>query len=224
MKIAIISIFPEMFEALQKGMPGIAVEKKALALFFFNPRDYTEDVYRRVDDRPYGGGPGMVMMAEPLAKAIEAAKEILPQAEVIYLSPQGETLHQTQIKTLSATEELILLCGRYEGIDERILEVFVEKEYSMGDFILSGGEIPAMALIDACARLLPNVLENPASIVHESFEKDLLDFPHYTKPREFQGLAVPEVLLGGNHQAIADFRAAKSLENTQKKRPDLLRK
>lgn len=221
MKIAVISIFPEMFAALDMGMPGQAQKKAQLQLLLVNPRDFSRD--GRVDDRPYGGGPGMLMQAEPLAKALAHAKSLLGEpAQVIYLSPQGQVLNQGGVQRLSAQQALILIAGRYEGVDERFIELFVDAEWSIGDYVLSGGELPAMVLIDAINRLLPGVLNDPASSEQDSFSQGLLDCPHYTRPEVFMDRAVPAVLLSGHHQAIKAWRHEQSLERTRRRRPDLL--
>lgn len=228
MNIVVISIFPEMFEALLLGMPGLAQKKDLLTLTIINPRDFTLDAYRRIDDRPYGGGPGMLMLAEPLSKALNHAKALVGDAaKVIYLSPQGALLKQPAVTAFAQETALILIAGRYEGIDERFIELFVDEEWSMGDYVLSGGELPAMVLIDALSRLLPGVLHDPQSAQQDSFSlkdaagQDLLDCPHYTRPEEFMGKRVPAVLLSGNHQAIAAWRQEQSMLRTRKRRPDL---
>jgi len=224
MKIGIISLFPEMFAALNFGILRIAQEKGALNISCWNPRDYTSDVHKTVDDTPYGGGPGMVMMFEPLHKAIQAAKASLPGAKVIYLSPQGKSLNHSTVKRLSECSEMILLCGRYEGIDERLIESEVDEEVSIGDYVLSGGEIPAMVIVDACARQLPNVLGDDASAAQDSFVNSLLDYPHYTRPETVNGKTVPEVLLSGHHKKIKHWREKEALGRTWLRRPDLLNK
>ena len=221
MQIDVITLFPQMFDAVRSyGISRIAIEKSGLSLDCFNPRDFTEDRYRTVDDRPYGGGPGMVLMVEPLAKCIDAVKA-RNAGPVIYLSPQGERLHQRLVAELSALPALILLSGRYEGIDERIVDSRVDREISIGDYVLAGGEIPAMVVIEAVARLLPDVLGNPLSARQESFENDLLDCPHYTRPEVFEGESVPAVLLSGHHEKIQQWRAEQSLKRTKRRRPDL---
>lgn len=225
MDVILITIFPEMLNALNVGMPEQAQKKGCLRISVINPRDFTEDNYRRVDDRPYGGGPGMVMMAEPLAKAIETAKQKFgAAAKVIYLSPKGKVLQQQAVKEFSQQDKLILLAGRYEGIDERIICSLIDEEWSIGDYVLSGGELPALVLIDAISRLLPGVLNDPASSEQDSFSDGLLDCPHYTRPEVFCGQHVPEVLLSGNHQAIARWRRKQQLGFTKQRRPDLLAK
>ncbi len=214
-KFAIISIFPEMFSALtEQGVIARAIKSQLVQLQCFNPRDFTQDKHRCVDDRPFGGGPGMVMLAEPLAQAIEAAKTALgQQTPVYYLSPQGAVISQPQLKHLAQTQSLILIAGRYEGIDERIIEMFVDQEISIGDYVLSGGELPAMVLIDGISRLIPGVLGDSESADNDSFSNSLLDHPHYTRPSEWRAHKVPSVLTSGNHQAIDAWR----LEQAQKK-------
>ena len=224
MKVGIISLFPEMFKALDYGIPRRAQEKGALELECWDPRTYTTDVHRTVDDTPYGGGPGMVMKVAPLQAAIAAARQSLPKATVIYLSPQGKTLDHATIKLLSEQPELILLCGRYEGIDERLITLEVDAEYSIGDYVLSGGELPAMVLIDAMSRQLPGVLGDSDSALEDSFVDGLLDCPHYTRPAEIAGKKVPEVLLSGDHAAIKRWRLEQALQRTMERRPDLLEK
>ncbi len=228
MNIVIISIFPEMFSALTVGMPGIAQKKHCLTLSVVNPRDFTIDPYRRIDDRPYGGGPGMVMLAEPLSKAVAHAKSLVPEStKVIYLSPQGSVLKQDAITTMANESAFIFIAGRYEGIDERFIDRYVDEEWSIGDYVLSGGELPAMVLIDALSRLLPGVLNEPESARQDSFSlkdsdnRTLLDCPHYTRPEVFEGTGVPEVLLSGNHSRIAKWREQQRLLRTRQRRPDL---
>ena len=215
-------MFSEMFAALNYGIPRRAQEKGALELEYWDPRCYTTDVHRTVDDTPYGGGPGMVMKVAPLQAAIAAAREKLPKATIIYLSPQGKRLDHATIAELSETPELILLCGRYEGIDERLIALEVDVEYSIGDYVLSGGELPAMVLIDAISRHLPNVLGDSDSAIEDSFVDTLLDCPHYTRPAEIAGKSVPDVLLSGDHAAIKQWRLKQSLGRTWERRPDLL--
>lgn len=221
--VGVISLFPEIFQALDHGMPGRAQRGGQLSLAYINPRDFATDKHRTVDDRPYGGGPGMVMAPEPLAKAIQAAKAQAPcEARVYYLSPQGKPLVQKTVTKLAKQQALILLAGRYEGIDERIIETLVDGELSIGDYVLSGGELPAMVLIDAIARWLPGVLGDELSAQQDSFVQGLLDCPHYTRPEVYEGLAVPAVLQSGDHAAIAAWRRQASLVRTWQRRPDLL--
>lgn len=222
MKVGIISLFPDMFTALDYGIPRIAQEKQCLSIECWNPRDFTTDNHRTVDDTPYGGGPGMVMKIEPLQLAINTAREALPKAALIYLSPQGETLNHEAVCTMSLTEEIIFLCGRYEGIDERLIEQEVDAEWSIGDYVLSGGELAAMVIIDAIARQLPHVLGDDASAAEDSFATGILDYPHYTRPAEYAGKNVPDVLLSGNHAAIKAWREQQALGRTYLRRPDLL--
>ena len=224
MRIDVVSIFPGMFHAIRDyGVVGRAIQRGCLQLGLHDPRDFTRDRHRTVDDRPYGGGPGMVMMAGPLQGAIAQARVAGPAGRpVIYLSPQGERLNQALLRELAAGEGLILLAGRYEGVDERLIELEVEREISLGDFVLSGGELAAMVLIDGLSRLLPGVLGHQDSAAQDSFAEGLLDHPHYTRPEDFAGRAVPEVLLSGNHRAIARWRLKQALGRTWERRPDLL--
>lgn len=223
--IGVVTLFPEMFEALKYGVIGRALERKLLSLSFWNPRDYTTDAHRTVDDRPYGGGPGMVMKFEPLQAALKAAKAQLGQnAKVIHLTPQGKLLTQPFIKEKINTIPLIFLAGRYEGIDERLIEAEVDEEWSIGDYIVSGGELPAMILIDAMTRLLPGVLGHKDSALQDSFTSDLLDYPHYTRPEKIADRAVPEVLLSGDHAAIDQWRLKQALGRTWQRRPDLIKR
>ena len=224
MKIALITLFPEMFEALTDyGISGRAVNQGLLELSSFNPRDYTDDPHSVVDDRPYGGGPGMVMMIEPLRKAISAARDwIQGEPLVVYLSPQGKALQQTAVNQFATHQSLILIAGRYEGIDERLIELEVDQEWSIGDYVLSGGELPAMVFIDALIRQLPGALGHKDSASQDSFAEGILDCPHYTRPDTYEGLDVPEVLLSGNHEKIRQWRLKQSLLRTKQRRPDLL--
>ena len=224
MKIAVITIFPELVASLtESGIPRKARDLGRLDVELINPRDFTDDERRTVDDRPYGGGPGMVMKVEPLRRAIAAARESCPGAKVIYLSPQGARLVQRRVEALATEEQaLILLAGRYEGIDERLIEAEVDAEISIGDYVLSGGELAAMVVIDAVARLLPEVLGHAESAAQDSFSDGLLDCPHYTRPEWLDGERVPEVLLSGNHAAIARWRRMQALGRTAERRPDLM--
>ena len=232
MWLGIITLFPEMFTALTDyGVTGRAFREGKATLKLWNPRDYTTDKHRTVDDRPYGGGPGMLMKVEPLAKAIEAAKEesIMvgddnAPAKVIYLSPQGRPFTQKSAKALSSSNKLIMVAGRYEGIDERLLESVIDEEWSLGDFVLSGGELAAMSFADAMIRLQPGVLGHQNSAIEDSFSEGLLDCPHYTRPEILDGNAVPAVLLSGDHKAIAKWRHQQALGRTWQRRPDLLKK
>ena len=222
MRFDVITLFPEMFEASRQGVTGRAIERGQVGLQLWNPRDYTHDVHRTVDDRPYGGGPGMVMKVEPLRAAILDAKAAAPQSKVIYMSPQGRPFTQAAAQQMSEQPGFILLAGRYEGIDERLIEAHVDEEWSIGDYVLSGGELPAMVLMDTLIRLLPGVLGHADSAVEDSHVDGLLDCPHYTRPEEIEGRAVPEVLLSGNHKAIREWRLMQSLGRTWLRRPELL--
>lgn len=229
MRFDCVSIFPEMFAAVtQSGITRRALEEGRWAWQGWNPRDFAENAWRRVDDRPFGGGPGMLMQAAPLEKAIAAAKAAqaaagLARSRVIYLSPQGRPLTHARVMQLATGEEgVILLCGRYEGIDERLIERCVDEEISVGDFVLSGGELPAMVLIDAVVRQLPGVLGDAASATEDSFVDGLLDCPHYTRPEVYEEQAVPAVLLSGDHKKIRRWRLKQSLQRTRERRPELL--
>lgn len=227
LKIDVVTLFPELVEqVVRHGMPRIAVEAGQLALTTRDLRDYSENRWRRVDDRPYGGGPGMVIEPQPLAAAVQASKQALTEgagaAQVILLSPQGERFDQHWAQRLSREQGLILLCGRYEGLDERFVRAEVDVELSLGDFVLSGGELAAMAVIDAIARLLPGVLGHAESAQNDSFSAGLLDHPHFTRPEVWRGESVPEVLLSGDHARIARWRLKQALGATWLKRPDLL--
>jgi tRNA (guanine37-N1)-methyltransferase len=228
MQFDVISLFPEMFAALtQSGVTRRAFEQQRWNLTVWNPRDQTTDRHRTVDDRPYGGGPGMVMMAKPLEATIAAAKQRqvdlgLPAPRVVFMSPQGKPLTHARVMQLKDEPGLIVLCGRYEAVDQRLLDRCVDEEISLGDFVLSGGELPAMALMDAVVRWLPGVLGDDASAVEDSFVNGLLDSPHYTRPEVYEDVPVPPVLLGGNHAEIIKWRRQRSLAATAKKRPDLL--
>lgn len=223
MKFDIITLFPEMFAALNYGVIGRAINNNLVTLKLINPRDYSQDKHKRVDGRPYGGGPGMVMMAEPLSAAIKAAKKNDGNAKAILLTPQGKLLNQNAVNSLIKNEHLILIAGRYEGVDERLLAADID-EWSIGDYVLSGGEFAAMVLIDTMVRLLPNVLGDKDSAEQDSFMDGLLDCPHYTRPENFNGQNVPNVLLSGNHKEIAKWRLQQKLGRTFLRRPDLLKK
>jgi tRNA (guanine37-N1)-methyltransferase len=225
LRFDVITLFPEMFAALTaSGITRRALERGLWQLTCWNPRQWTEDAHRTVDDRPYGGGPGMVMMASPLEQAIAAAKVGAGgTAKVIYLSPQGARIGQERVAQLAAGDGAILLCGRYEGIDERVIERCVDEELSLGDFVLSGGELAAMALMDACIRQLPGALNDDLSAVEDSFVAGLLDCPHFTRPELHEGMRVPEVLLSGNHEAIRRWRLKQALGRTWQRRPDLIK-
>lgn len=224
----VVTLFPEMFAAVQGfGITGRALERKLWSLVCWNPRDFTLDAYRRVDDRPFGGGPGMVMQVEPLQKAIDAAKAAqratgLQSGRVVYLSPQGRRLDHQMVMRLAREPALVLLCGRYEGVDQRLIDASVDEEVSIGDFVVSGGELPAMLLMDAVVRHLPGALNDADSAVEDSFFAGLLDCPHYTRPEVFGEQAVPPVLLSGNHAAIRCWRLKQALGRTELRRPELL--
>lgn len=224
----VVTLFPQMFDAIsQFGITSRAFEKKIVELSLWNPRDFTTDNHRTVDDRPYGGGPGMVMLAEPLEQAIAAAKARQQAAgvvspKVIHLSPSGKPLTHEIVMSLADEQGFVLLASRYEGVDERVLSRLVDEEYSIGDYVLSGGELPAMVLMDAVIRQLPGVLGDADSAIEDSFVNGLLDCPHYTRPQEYAGMRVPEVLLSGNHAKIKQWRLKMSLQRTRDKRPDLL--
>ena len=223
MQIAIVTIFPQMFDSFVcEGMTRRALEVGQLQLEFRNPRDFTEDNHRQVDDRPYGGGPGMVMMAEPLDQAISSARAAV-RGRVIYLSPQGRRLEQKRVRELAGEAGLVLLAGRYEGVDERVLEAEIDEEISIGDYVLSGGELTAMVLIEALVRYLPGVLGNEDSVKSDSFTAGLLDWPHYTRPEVYGENQVPPVLLSGHHEEIRRWRMKQALGRTWQKRPELLR-
>jgi tRNA (guanine37-N1)-methyltransferase len=228
MQFDVVTLFPEMFAALtQSGVTRRAFEQGKCGLSLWNPRDFTIDNHRTVDDRPYGGGPGMVMMARPLEATINAAKQRqtelgLAAPRVVFMSPQGRALTHERVTQLKAEPGLVILCGRYEAVDQRLLDRCVDEEISVGDFVLSGGELPAMALMDAVIRLLPGVLNTEASAIEDSFVNGLLDSPHYTRPETYEGMAVPPVLMGGNHAEIVKWRRQRMLEATATKRPDLL--
>ena len=226
MHVAVVSLFPEFVAGVaEHGVVGRARQRELLALDVVNPRDFTTDVHRTVDDRPYGGGPGMVMKYEPVAAALDAAKERVPeQVPVVYLSPQGQVFDQAMAKRFAELPGLVLLAGRYEGIDERLVETHIDAEVSLGDFVLSGGEIAAMAVIDAVVRLLPGVLGDDESAVQDSFMDGLLDHPHYTRPEAVAGKQVPEVLLSGDHAAIDRWRYKQALGRSFLRRPELVEK
>lgn len=224
MWLGAVSIFPEMFRAItETGITGRAF-KNGLATFrSWNPRDFTQDRHRTVDDRPYGGGPGMIMKPGPLRDSIRAARAAAPgEARVLYMSPQGRRVDQRAIRELAQQPNLIFVCGRYEGIDERIIETEIDEEWSLGDFVLSGGELAAMAMMDALVRLIPGALGHELSAEQDSFEAGLLDCPHYTRPEDFEGRLVPSVLLQGHHEQVRRWRLKQSLGRTWLRRPDLL--
>ncbi|HYL87470.1 MAG TPA: tRNA (guanosine(37)-N1)-methyltransferase TrmD [Burkholderiales bacterium] len=222
MRFDVVTLFPQMFAAVtESGITSRALQAGLWRLQTWNPRDFTTDNYRTVDDRPFGGGPGMVMLAEPLAKALDAAKAA-GAGRVVYLSPQGRRLDHRRVVELAKEAALTLLCGRYEGVDERLLRSSVDEELSLGDFVISGGELAAMALIDACVRQLPGALGDEQSAIEESFAAGLLDCPHYTRPELYAGERVPEVLLSGHHENIRRWRLKQALGRTWLRRPELL--
>lgn len=220
MKINILTLFPEMFAPLQESMLGRAREKGILDINLINIRDYTEDKHNRVDDTPFGGGAGMVMQVQPI---LSAYRENHLQGPCLYMSPRGKMLNGEMAESLSRQEEITILCGHYEGVDQRALDLLQAEEVTIGDYILTGGELPAMVLVDTVARFLDGVLAGEESVKEESVYSGLLEYPHYTKPREVEGLAVPEVLVSGNHEKIDLWRYEKSLEITKERRPDLFR-
>ena len=224
MRIDVVTLFPPMFEAVTDyGITARALQQGLLELGLVNPRDFTRDNHRTVDDRPYGGGPGMVMMVEPLRDAIRTARQAseIP-ARVAYLSPQGRRLDQSGLIELAGRERIILVCGRYEGIDERLIQTEVDEEWSIGDYVLSGGELAAMVLIDGVTRLLPGALGHEDSATEDSFMQGLLDCPHYTRPEQFAGMTVPPVLLSGDHAAIRRWRLKQALGRTWLRRPEMV--
>lgn len=224
MKIGVITLFPEMFSALTDyGVSGRAVDNGLVDIAYFNPREFTQDKHRTVDDRPYGGGPGMVMLLEPLLRAVETAKDwIAGETKVVYLSPQGQLLDQGAVNKFAEVDNVILISGRYEGIDERLIDSVVDEEWSIGDYVLSGGELPSMVLLDALIRQMPGVLGHEDSAAQDSFATGLLDCPHYSRPDSFEGQDVPAVLLSGDHEKIRRWRLQQSLLRTQQRKPKLL--
>lgn len=222
MKFDVLTLFPEMFEALDESIIGRAKEKELIEINLINIRDFSKDKHKKVDDTPYGGGAGMVMMPDVVYDAYSSVTD-KENAKVIYLSPQGKVLNQEKVKELSKENHLILLCGHYEGIDQRVLDEIVDEEISIGDYVLTGGELPAMVLIDSVSRYVKGVLKEE-SVAEESFSNNkLLEYPQYTRPEEFRGKKVPEVLISGHHENIKKWREEKALEVTKKKRPDLLK-
>ncbi|MEH2193862.1 MAG: tRNA (guanosine(37)-N1)-methyltransferase TrmD [Nostoc sp.] len=222
MRFDIVTLFPDCFNSvLNSGLLGKALTKQIAEVHLVNPRDFTTDKHHKVDDEPYGGGVGMLMKPEPIFRAVESLP-ILPRREIILMSPQGQTINQPLLKELVTNyDQLVVICGHYEGVDERVLHL-VTREVSLGDFILTGGEIPAMALINGVVRLIPGTVGKTASLTAESFEEGLLDYPQYTRPADFRGLKVPDVLLSGNHAAIAKWRYEQQIQKTRDRRPDLL--
>ena len=219
MKFDVLTLFPEMFEILNQSIIGKAVEKELININLINIRDFSKDKHKKVDDTPYGGGAGMVIKPDVVYDAYQSIQD--KYAKVIYMSPQGKTLEQNMVEELSKENHLIILCGHYEGIDQRVLDKIVDEEISIGDYVLTGGEIPAMVLIDSVSRYVEGVLKED-SIKEESFSNGLLEYPQYTRPEVFEGMKVPEVLLSGHHENIEKWRKEKSLEITKKKRPDIL--
>ena len=226
-KFDIVTLFPEMFDAVTKyGITSRALQQKIYGVQFWNPRDYTTDNHKTVDDRPYGGGPGMVMLIEPLEKAISAAKTVQLEQNiepwVVHVSPAGKPLTHDKVMQISKKQGLVILASRYEGVDQRLIDAEVDEEISIGDYVLSGGELPAMVLMDAIIRQLPGSLGDSDSAIEDSFVDGLLDCPHYTRPEEYNGVKVPEVLMSGNHAKIKQWRLKMSLQRTRDQRPDLL--
>ena len=221
MKFSVLTLFPEMFTPLKESIIGKAVEDKKIELNLINIRDFSKDKHKKVDDTPYGGGAGMVMKADVVYDAYQSVRK--EEAKVIFLSPQGKTLNQDKVKKLAKEKHLILLCGHYEGIDQRVIDEIVDEEISIGDYVLTGGELPAMVLIDSVSRYVDGVLSEE-SIKEESFTNNLLEYPQYTRPEIFHGIKVPEVLLSGHHENIKKWREEQSLKNTLQKRPNLLKR
>ena len=223
MRFDLITLLPDLFQILDgQGVTGRALTRGIATLHLWNPRDYTRDVHRTVDDRPYGGGPGMVMKVEPLRAAIAAARAAAPESRVAYLTPQGRTLDQASMADIAGRSGWILVAGRYEGVDERVIEEDVDEEWSIGDYVLSGGELPAMVVMDAVIRLLPGALGHQDSAAEDSYVDGLLDHPHYTRPDSIDGSTVPDVLLSGDHEAIRRWRLQQALGRTWLRRPELL--
>lgn len=222
MRFDILTLFPEMFEPLKESVIGRAVKKGVIEINVTDIRDYTEDKHKKCDDTPFGGGAGMVMLAQPIASAINAVDPD-HKAKRIFVSPRGETLKQKKVESLAKEERILILCGHYEGVDQRVVDLFIDEEISVGDYVLTGGEIPAMTIVDAVSRYVDGVI-NGESLSSESFSDGLLEYPQYTRPQEFMGLKVPEVLLSGNHGEIDKWRKERAEEITAKNRPDLKRK
>ena len=222
MRFDLITLFPEAFASIELGVTGRAIRDNKVELAYWNPRDYALDKHRTVDDRPYGGGPGMLMKVAPLRAAIAAARKESPHSQVVYLSPQGRVFNQQAAINFASSDGLILVAGRYEGIDQRVIECDIDEEYSIGDYVLSGGELPSMIMMDTIIRLIPGVLGNEKSAQQDSFMEGLLDCPHYTRPEEISGMKVPEVLLSGDHGKIKRWRLQQALLQTKTRRPDLL--
>lgn len=223
MRVDVITLFPELVKAVVScGVVGRAADQGLLELNCWNPRDYTSDRHRTVDDRPYGGGPGMLMKVQPLQDTIQAVRQYSRKATLVYLSPQGILVKQDRLARQVEQGSVIFLCGRYEGIDERLIQQEVDEEWSIGDYVISGGELAAMVCIDAMTRLIPGALGHEQSALQDSFSEGMLDCTHYTRPEEFQGIKVPDVLMNGNHQEIQNWREKQSLGRTWQRRPDLL--
>jgi len=224
MKCCFVTLFPDIIQSVQIGLLGKALQEGKLQLSAINPREYTSNKHGAVDDAPYGGGPGMLMQAEPLHKAILVAKKNLPSAKVIYLSPQGKVFNQTAANTFAQQQEIIFVCGRYEGIDQRVIDLVVDEEWSIGDYVLTGGEYPALVMLDAITRLLPGVVGDQASITEDSLYDGLLKYPQYTRPETYENRSTPSILLSGHHKNIQEWKKKQSLGITWLKRPDLLAK
>ena len=223
MKFDILTLFPEMIEPIKQSVIGKAVEKELIEINLINIRDFSKDKHKKVDDTVYGGGAGMLIRPDVVYDAFQSIEKE-KDAKVIYLSPKGKLLSQEKVEELSKEKHLILLCGHYEGIDQRVLDKIVDEEISIGDYVLTGGELPALILIDSISRLIPGVLSQNESFEEESFKDNLLEYPHYTRPREFMGLEVPSVLLSGNHKKIEEWRLDESIKVTKERRPDLYKK
>ena len=221
MKITVLTLFPEMFSSLNCSILGKAQEKKLLDINIVNIRDYSTDKHKKCDDYPFGGGAGMVMMAQPIYDAFQAVKS--EKTHTIFMSPSGKTLTQKRVVELSKLEDIVILCGHYEGVDQRVIDLLVDEEISIGDYVLTGGELPAMCLIDSISRFIPNVLHSDESTQEESFSNGLLEYPQYTRPEDFMGIKVPSVLLSGHHKNIENWKREKSVEKTMQVRPDLLK-
>ena len=221
MKIDILTLFPEMFSCLNESIIGRAIKENKVQINIIDIRTFSKNKHKKCDDYPFGGGAGMVLMVEPVFDAIMSVKQ--KNSLVVLTSPRGETLNQKMVKSLAKIEHIIIVCGHYEGIDERIIDLCIDKQISLGDFVLTGGEIPALAIVDSVCRYIPEVL-NGQSLEEESFSNELLEYPQYTRPQEFKGLTVPEVLMSGHHENIEKWRHEQALEITEKIRPDLLKK
>lgn len=221
MRITVLTLFPEMFTSLNHSILGKAQDKGLLEINVVDIRDYSKDKHRRCDDYPFGGGAGMVMMAQPIYDAFQAVKS--DNTHAIYMSPSGKTLTHKRVVELAKMEDIVILCGHYEGVDQRVLDMCIDEEISIGDYVLTGGELPAMCLIDSVSRFIPNVLHSGESVEEESFSNGLLEYPQYTRPEEFMGVKVPSVLLSGHHKNIENWKRQKSIEKTMAVRPDLLK-